>query len=90
MSDVLFFAAVIILLPATGFFLTLAFFPKKELGVFEKIVFSAVLGILFPALLLLLENQVFGIPIDFVSSVLTLLLLLAVSIAVFLLRKKRD
>ena len=78
-----FFAVLLVLLPVTGFFLSLAFFPKKELDVFESIVFSFLLGLIFPALFLLVENQVFGIPIDFFSATATIIILIAVSLAVF-------
>ncbi|MDD5148227.1 MAG: hypothetical protein PHH08_02065 [Candidatus ainarchaeum sp.] len=89
-ESVLFFAVLALLLPGTGFFLSLAFFPKNRLDWLERIVFSAVLGLVFPALLLLLENQVFGIPITFVSALCTIVALLAAGIAAFKLQAKKE
>lgn len=88
-GTILFFAVLIVLLPALGFFITLAFFPKKELDLLERIVFSAILGLSFPALFLLLENQVFGLPINFASAIATVIALLIVSLLIFLLRKRK-
>jgi len=59
------------------------------LSSFESIVFSFLLGLIFPALFLLVENQVFGIPIDFFSATATIIILIAVSLAVFYFRKER-
>jgi uncharacterized membrane protein len=89
LETILFFAVLLVLLPALGFFITLAFFPKKELDLLERIVFSAVLGLIFPALFLLLENQVFGLPINFASAITTIIALLIVSFLIFYLRKRK-
>lgn len=89
LGTILFFAVLIVLLPGLGFFITLAFFPKKEISLPERIVFSAVLGLAFPALFLLLENQVFGLPINFASAIATVIALLIASLTVFFLRKRK-
>lgn len=89
LGTILFFAVLVILIPGTGFFLSLAFFPKKELDKIERIVFSFLLGIIFPALLLLVENQVFGIPIDFFSATATIAALLIAGAFFYYLKIKK-
>ncbi len=68
-------------LTVPGYCLTLAFFPKKnELEELERFAFSFVFSITFLPLLVLVENQVFGIPIDAVSSFASILLFVVVGL----------
>ena len=71
------FIALIIALFAPGYFLTLGFFPSRnDISGIERIVFSFVFSVTFLPLLILLENQLLGIPINFASVSATFLLLI--------------
>ena len=79
------FAAIV-----PGYFLSLAFFPsKKEIDLAERLAFSVLFSISSISILVLLENQLAGIPVDFFSVAATILLLAAVGFAVFMVRAQR-
>ncbi|MFH1224816.1 MAG: DUF1616 domain-containing protein [Candidatus Diapherotrites archaeon] len=80
--------ALIVTLP--GYFLTLAFFPRKsDLDGVERLVFSFVLSISFLPLLMLLENQLLGIRIDYFSTLASLLVLVIAALLVYLVRAQK-
>lgn len=80
--------ALIVTLP--GYFLTLAFFPRKsDLGGIERLAFSFVLSISFLPLLMLLENQLLGIRIDYFSTLSSLLVLVIAALLVYLIRAQK-
>lgn len=71
-------------LTVPGYCLTLAFFPKRnELEELERFAFSFVFSITFLPLLVLIENQVFGIPIDAVSSIASVLLFVVLGVGIW-------
>lgn len=75
---------LIVSLTIPGYCLTLAFFPRKnELEELERFAFSFVFSISFLPLLVLIENQVLGIPINAVSSFGSILLFVIVGLAVW-------
>lgn len=70
-----------------GYFLTLAFFTRKaEIDAIERITFSFVFSITFLPLLVLIENQVLGIPINFASVAGTFVLIIAAGLFGYLAR----
>ncbi|MCD6230124.1 MAG: DUF1616 domain-containing protein [Candidatus Diapherotrites archaeon] len=72
-----------------GYFLSLAFFPKKEeLALPERVVFSFAFSVAFMPFLMLLLNQVAGVPIDYVSSVGVALALVIIGLAGHVFRTK--
>ena len=78
------FAAIV-----PGYFLSLAFFPsKKEIDPAERLAFSVLFSISSISILVLLENQLAGIPVNFFSVAATMLLA-AVGFAVFMVRAQR-
>lgn len=84
----LFLFALIVTLP--GYFLTLAFFPRKsDLDGIERLAFSFVLSISFLPLLMLLENQLLGIKIDYFSTLSSLLILVIAALLVYLIRAQK-
>ncbi len=79
--------AVTLIIP--GYCLTLGFFPRKnELEELERFAFSFVFSITFLPLLVLIENQVFGVKIDFVSSFGSVLLLVVAGLAIWKFRTR--
>jgi len=73
-----------------GYCLTLAFFPKRnELEELERFAFSFVFSITFLPLLVLIENQVFDIPIDSVSSLASILLFVVTGIGIWCIRTRK-
>jgi len=89
LETILFFATAIVLFPAAGFFISKAFFPHG-LEKPERIVFSAVLGIIFPGILLVLFNRLFHIALDFFSVLGILLALIIASFLAFYLKKRKN
>ncbi len=88
----LFFGFILLIIVVTipGYFLTLAFFPKKEeLDAIERFTFSLVFSIAVIPLIVLIENQVFGIPIDFFSSIGTVLVLIIFGLLVYAIRTQK-
>jgi uncharacterized membrane protein len=82
--------ALTLVLTLPGYFLTLAFFPKKnEIDSIERITFSLVFSIAFTPLLLLIENQVFSIPINFLSSFLTVTGIILIGLIVWMIRVQK-
>jgi uncharacterized membrane protein len=87
---VLGFILLIITLTLPGYFLTLAFFPKKEeIDAIERFTFSLVFSIAVIPLIILIENQVFAIPIDFFSSIGTVLILIIFGLLVYAIRTQK-
>src|SRR3989344_2955075 len=79
--------ALIIALIVPGYFLTLAFFPSKtQIDGIERLTFSLLFSIVFMPLVVLLANQLLGVPINFVSSFGTMILLIALGAIVYLIR----
>lgn len=79
---------LVITLP--GYFLTLAFFPKKEeIDSIERLTFSLVFSISFLPLLVLIENQLFSIPIDYFSALWSLIGLIVFGFVVWMIRTER-
>jgi len=80
--------ALVLTIP--GYFLTLAFFPKKnEIDEIERFTFSIVFSIAFLPLLVLIENLLLSIPIDFSSVFGTLLFLIIIGLAVYWIRIRK-
>jgi len=80
--------ALTITLP--GYFLTLGFFPdKNEIDSIERLTFSLVFSVSFLPLLVLIENQVFGVPIDFNSSIATVLLIIIIGLVSWMIRTQK-
>ena len=70
-----------------GYFVTLAFFPsKKEIDRIERLTFSFVFSISFLPLLVLIENQLLGILINFFTVTTSVLLLIITSLLIYLIR----
>ncbi len=73
-----------------GYFLTLAIFPSKTgIDSLERFAFSIVFSITFLPLLMLIENQLFGIQINFISVASTILVLIAIGVLVWMVRTTR-
>ena len=82
-------AALFAVLIVPGYFLSLAFFPKKEdIDLPERIVFSFAFSVAFMPLLMLLLNQVAGVPIDYFSSVGVVIALVLTGFGVHAYRTK--
>lgn len=80
--------ALIVTIP--GYCLTLAFFPRKsELEELERFAFSFVFSITFFPLLVLVENQVLKIPIDSVSALVSVLIIVAFGLLVWRYRIRK-
>jgi len=87
-----FFSMIIFLLILVipGYFWTLAFYPeKKSLQKIERGAFSILFSITILPMVVLLENTLFGVPIDFFSTFSNLLILLIISILIFLIRAQK-
>lgn len=82
--------ALIIVLTVPGYFLSLAFFPSKtEIDGIERLTFSLLFSIVFMPLVILIANQLLGVPINFVSSFGTLIFLILFGIIVYYFRLKK-
>lgn len=80
--------AIVVTIP--GYFVTLALFPKKqEIDNIERLTFSFVFSITFLPLLVLVENQLLGIAINFFTVLSSLLLMIIVAILVYLIRTQK-
>lgn len=92
MSLELIFGAIILLgaLILPGYFLALAIFPRKsDVDLLERLGFSFVFSIAFLPLLMLIENQLLGIPINQITSLSSVLILIIIGIVVWLIRTSR-
>jgi len=86
-AGVIVFAAVLFV---PGYFLTLAFFPsRKEIDLAERLTFSVVFSIGFLPLVILIENQLLGMPIEFFSVFSSLLLIVVIALLIYLTRTQR-
>ena len=86
-SLVLGITALIIALFVPGYFLCLGFFPgRTEIDLLERIVFSIIFSISFLALFILIENRLLGIPVNFISIVSTMLLLVLIGLITYFIR----
>lgn len=82
--------ALFLTITVPGYFLTLGFFPNKnEIDVIERLTFSLVFSIAFLPVLVLIENMVFGIPINFTSSIATVLLLIIIGLISWMIRTQK-
>ena len=82
--------ALAIVLTIPGYFLTLGFFPKRgEIDSIERFTFSLVFSIVFIPLLLLIENQLLLLPINFLTSLTTTILLIVIGLIAWLYRSKK-
>ena len=89
-SIILGLIAIALVLTIPGYFLTLAFFPRKEeIDSIERLTFSLVFSIAFLPLLVLIENQIFGIKIDFLSSLLTTIAIILFGLIVWIYRSRK-
>ena len=80
--------ALVLTIP--GYFLTLAFFPKKnEIDEIERLTFSMVFSIAFLPLLVLIENLLLSIPIDFSSTFGTLVFLIVIGLIIYFIRIRK-
>jgi len=79
--------SMILLIFIPGFLLSLAFYPRKdEIDSIERAGLSLVLG-LFPQFLLYFADKNFFIPINAITSYMTILLVSLVGLGVWLHRK---
>ena len=79
--------SIIIVLFIPGYFLCLAFFTKRnEIDSIERITLSFVFSIIFLPLLVLAENLLLKIPINFTSVAGSFLLLVIIGLIGYLLR----
>lgn len=88
----LFFGLIALALTVSvpGYFLTLGFFPdKNEIDSIERLTFSLVFSVSFLPLLVLIENQLFGIPINFTSSISTFLLIIIIGLFSWMVRTQK-
>ncbi|MBU2100821.1 DUF1616 domain-containing protein [Candidatus Micrarchaeota archaeon] len=82
--------ALFLTITVPGYFLTLGFFPdKKEIDSIERLTFSLVFSVSFLPLIVLIENQLFGIPINFYSSIATVLLIIIFGLLVWMTRTQK-
>jgi uncharacterized membrane protein len=82
--------ALLLTVTLPGYFLTLGFFPsRKEIDSIERLTFSLVFSISFLPLLVLIENQLFGVPINFISSISTLLLIVIIGLFSWMVRTQK-
>jgi uncharacterized membrane protein len=73
-----------------GYFVTLAFFPsKKHVDAIERLTFSIVFSISIIPVLILLENQLLSVPINFFSIIATILIVILFSLIVYLVRSQK-
>ena len=82
--------ALFLTITVPGYFLTLGFFPNKnEIDSIERLTFSLVFSIAFLPLLVLIENQLFSIPINFTSSIATVLLIIIIGLFSWMVRTQK-
>ncbi len=87
LEQVLGFATLVVTLFIPGYFITLAFFPKKsELDAIERITLSFVFSITLLPLLTLLENILLAIPINSFSVWANFAIITAVGLFSYLAR----
>ncbi len=79
--------ALAIMLVVPGYFITLGFFPrKKEIDGIERLTFSFVFSIAFMPLAVLIENQLFSVPINQQTAVATFLFLVLIGVVLWAVR----
>lgn len=71
-----------------GYCLSLAFFPKK-ISLFERIILLLAFGITLVPLVLLLENTLFKIKLDFISVLINLIGISLLGLIAYLIRIKK-
>ena len=77
----------VVVLTVPGFFLSLAFFPKREsINYLERFILSVVFSMSSIALLLVLENKLLLIPINAVTAWLNLLIVVLFGLIIFSMR----
>jgi len=82
-------AAIALAVSIPGYALSLAIFPKKkDLDIFERAAFSFILSIAVPGIVILAENMLLKIPINFVSVSATYIAVIAIGLIAFLLRSR--
>jgi len=82
--------ALFLTITIPGYFLTLGFFPdKNEIDVIERFTFSMVFSISFLPLIVLIENVFFSIPINFTSSIASVLLLIIIGLISWMIRTQK-
>ncbi len=82
--------ALFLVITLPGYFLSLGFFPNKnEIDSIERFTFSLVFSIAFLPLIVLIENMVFGIPINFTSSIASVLLLIIFGLISWMIRTQK-
>lgn len=80
---------IILLIFIPGVSLSLALFPRKEdLDIVERVGLSLILG-LTPQFILYFLGKNFFVPADFLTSSLVIILVSAIGILIWLIRKKR-
>lgn len=83
-------AAILFALIVPGYCLTLAAFPRRsDIDMLERLAFSLVFSIVFLPLLMLIENQLLGIPINQVSSIASVLILIIAGLKIWMIRTSR-
>ena len=83
-------AALFLTVTVPGYFLTLGFFPDRtEIDSIERFTFSLVFSVSFLPLAVLIENMVFGIPINFTSSIASVLLLIIIGLVSWMIRTQK-
>lgn len=82
--------ALFLIITIPGYFLTLGFFPNKnEIDSIERLTFSLVFSIAFLPVFVLIENMVFSIPVNFTSSIGTVLLLIIIGLLSWMVRTQK-
>ncbi|PJA21235.1 MAG: hypothetical protein COX63_00290 [Candidatus Diapherotrites archaeon CG_4_10_14_0_2_um_filter_31_5] len=82
--------ALFLTITIPGYFLTLGFFPNKnEIDSIERLTFSLVFSIAFLPVFVLIENMVFSIPVNFTSSIGTVLLLIIIGLLSWMVRTQK-
>ena len=87
LSTVFGLIALVLALFVPGHFLCLGFFPaKKDLGKMERLVFAFVFSIAFLPLLVLFENLLLKLPINFFTVLGSLLFLVLLGLVLYFAR----
>ena len=77
-------------LTVPGYCIALAVFPRRsDIDLLERLALSFVFSIVFLPLLMLIENQLLGIPINQISSAASVLVLIIAGLAVWMIRTSR-
>ena len=71
----------------SGYFLTYAFFPKKDIDFIERLALSFALSIAIVPLLVFYLNML-GMKINLISSFLTVLAIIIITIIFIIIRRK--